>query len=278
MLLPPIRKWPYDADGWDYWPTSWTPPDDQPPPSYMLQKYIHRPTKTRMIFQYRDDKNRRAFEHIRDDRPDLSRGKGYVYRPFRAYGEPREDPHKPAIAKRLLWMLPELLDDRDSPLFWTEGERDCAALIGMGYRATSHHGGAGKATPEQAEALRGYRGRIYLVADWGEAGAYDVLKRASLLRAVGIPADRLTVVRGRSKEDNADLRDHLAMGYGVGDLRVPNAHTLAEAAERYRSTLTASGGKYDPYTEFTAEQLAGIWDPPDLTKAELATGIKPSHW
>lgn len=221
---------------------SWTDPTPPVSPRYLLQQNMSVSDK-RIVFKYRRVTGRVAFEHIRypDDTP---RGKHYAYRTWPGGvmgGQP--DYTKPGDARRLLWLVPELVADRDSPLFWTEGERDAAEFIRLGYRATSHHGGAGMATPEQAGWIGGnvmtdqYRGHVYLVADRSVAGAYDVLKRRSLLLDLGIPASHLTVVRGRSRVPDADFRDHLALGYGVKDLVEPDLDKVRAVADLHPTEI-----------------------------------------
>lgn len=211
----------------------------------------------------------------------------------------RGDDGKPeaALADGLLYNLSSLREaiERNAPaVFWCEGEKDCTAAdellceAGRGMQlsatmaegpAVSHHGGAGKATPQQAEHFRGYRGLVYVAVDWDDAGAACGLARYKLLRAVGVrvrlvrPADGALAVPllqdglsgggGRvSAADRyaleawsaelglpalpsggADLTDHLDSGYGLGDLVRLRPGDLAPAADRHRAR-EASGWRY----------------------------------
>ncbi len=116
------------------------------------------------------------------------------------------------------YRLPELLAGKaaGATLWWCEGEKDAEALVAAGQVATTHHGGAGQATPEQARWFRGHRGWVVVLADNDPhgTGARCALRRVELLRGVGIPARHIRVGRAAVGKDAAD---HLAAGLGVSD-------------------------------------------------------------
>lgn len=121
-----------------------------------------------------------ALWHVRIDYLDAAeriaegkRGKGFYYRwnnPATGISSGNTDWRvadngRPAaeLADRCLYELAELREvvgggggqgqpaaHKPLPLIWCEGEKDCVAAWCMGAEATTHHGGAGKATPEQA--------------------------------------------------------------------------------------------------------------------------------
>jgi hypothetical protein len=116
--------------------------------------------------------------------------------------------------------------------------------------ATSHHGGAGKVTREQAASL--YRARhVILVADLDDAGAYDVILRHNLLIDKGDKLDqvlgvrkfqgRLDIVRAKVGKD---AYDHLAAGYGLEQFVPVDRARLCDAAGRYQADLESNTDRY----------------------------------
>jgi hypothetical protein len=198
-----------------------------------------------MAWTYHDDNSRAVFQHYRVEDPADPRGKRYGYRVPVAFrnGVVKEwDYRKPAIADSLIYRLPLVLANPDARLLLVEGERDACALLQRRILASSHHGGAGKFTEAMAKSLAGHRGRIVLVADNDAAGAYDVCRRFDLLRAVGIPAARLRVREVVPAHAGADMRDHLAAGYRLRDLRRADLGRLREvAAAATTTTFTGCG-------------------------------------
>lgn len=205
---------------------------------------------------------------------------------------------KPDEADRLLYNLPSLrmAIELDAPaVFWCEGEKDCTAAdellceAGRGMQlsatmsegpAVSHHGGASKATPRQAEHFRGYRGLVYVAVDRDDAGAACGVHRFELLRSIGVrarlvgPAPDVIAPKPARRElcgtdvvcycdtpcpaptrggagssqdgpggDGADLTDHLDAGYGLRDLVRLRPRDLRAAADRHRAREVA-GWRY----------------------------------
>jgi hypothetical protein len=183
-------------------------------------------------YTYEDENGREVFQHVRwrlD--PPVPRPKSFSYRWRQGPGLALVN-RKPDAADRYLYRLPELLAALTTAvaIYWTEGERCCDALRALGAVATSHHGGAGKATRAQARWFKGYRGTVILVADRDAPGAADALRRYELLRAVGIPSSRLLVVRARVPGLGADAADHVAAGLGLDDFKRVRLSRLREVA------------------------------------------------
>jgi len=144
----------------------------------------------------------------------------------------------------LLYNLPLLLAD-PAEVWLTEGEKDAAALVRVGLAALSHWQGAQNFTEGQAEQFRGYRGRVVLAADADVAGAADVIRRYDLLRAVGIPEDRIRLVVAAS--GLKDAHDHLAAGHSVADFREWSVEAMRKVGRRAPAPAPSRGGRdYDP--------------------------------
>ena len=134
----------------------------------------------------------------------------------------------------LLYNLPLLLAD-PAEVWLTEGEKDSDALVRAGLAALSHWQGAQNFTEGQAEHFRGYRGRVVLAA--------DVVRRYDLLRAVGIPEDRIRLVVAAS--GLKDAHDHLAAGHSVTDFREWSVEAMRKIGRR--APAPSRGGRdYDP--------------------------------
>ena len=167
--------------------------------------------------------------------------------------------HPGPIARRCLFALPVVrraIRARAKWIVWAEGEKDaCTAGRLMG-AATSHHGGAGKATEEQAEHFRGYRGTVLVAVDHDDAGAACGLRRYRLLRKLRVravlvgPAEGVRTAGGPCGDRpcdceavcpvpsrrGADLSDHVAAGYGLSELSELRPGDLGAAAERWAAS------------------------------------------
>lgn len=222
-----------------------------------------------ITWTYRDADGTPVFQHYRKPRtptPDDPRSKKYGYRyPVMRRGSVVDWVYrKHPLADTLVYRLPQFLAiDPTEDVWWSEGERDCDALVSAGAHTVAHHGGAGKATRRQAEWLRGRRGQIILIADRDVPGAYDAIKRYDLLRSVDIAADQLKIVRASVRRKGADARDHLDAGYGLNDFITLDIARLRDIA----ATITSSG--------FSASDYRDGWVPEEewqLTPEEKAVG------
>lgn len=155
---------------------------------------------------------------------------------------------KPPGADQLIYGLPEvrraLAAGQD--VWWTEGEKDADALAALGVTATSHHGGAGHVSASQAAWLSdpSSHSRVLLVADRDLRGMNDVVRRYDLLRATGVLAKRIRILRAAAGKDAAD---HLAAGLGLGDF-VPVPLVLARK-QAARADLRGLGSGYRPLSQ-----------------------------
>ena len=227
-----------------------------------------------MAWTFHDANARPIFEHYRVT-TDQSRGKRYGYRhPLKiGSGGHVEDwcYRKPQGADSLLYRLPSILRHPWQELWLTEGERDADALVAAGVLASSHHQAAGHFTEAQAESIAGHRGQIILVVDRDLPGAYDAARRYDLLRAVGLPAARLSLVHGRVWRRGADARDHFEAGHGLKDfvkLDIGLMHDLASQATP--ADYTDAG-----YFGLTPDELSDFrqhgWQP--LTQSSEGVGV-----
>ncbi|MHB8188348.1 MAG: toprim domain-containing protein [Dermatophilaceae bacterium] len=140
----------------------------------------------------------------------------------------------------LLYGLPALLRAIRSgstgvTVYWTEGEKDADSINAAGGLAVSHWQGATSATLAQVERLRPWLGGVVVCADEDPKGAACALSRYRLLREVGIPTDRLRIVRPAGPAVlKRDVTDHLQDGYALTELVDMDLHKL----ERYVAHLT----------------------------------------
>lgn len=233
-------------------------------------------------YDYTNADGRLVFQHVRwrvgTD------GKSFSYR-YPAPAGPGWVWRKHPDADLYLYRLPELLAGKAAgvALWWCEGEKDADALVAAGQVVTTHHGGATKATPDQAAHFRGHTGWVVVLADNDPngTGARCALRRVELLRAVGVPLRRIRV--GRAAEGK-DAADHLAAGLSPRDfVRQPKAELRAEVAALPTPTpgqrldgyqigpwIGSPGPGQDPWTP---EQIAAFHSPiPSGTNREEARG------
>jgi putative DNA primase/helicase len=95
--------------------------------------------------------------------------------------------------RRVLYRLPEVLDAKS--VLVCEGEKDCDTARGLGLRATSNPGGAGKWREEYGESLRGKR--VAVIADADEPGrkhaqqvAVSLHLRAESVKVLEMPGSK----------------------------------------------------------------------------------------
>lgn len=110
----------------------------------------------------------------------------------------------PSVVAPLLYPMPEFVKaNRSEHVHIVEGEADQEAAQAAGLLAVTA-GPAGAFGREQARLFKGWRGHVTIVRDRDLAGAAGALKAYDALRAVGIPATRLRIARGRVKGEGAD--------------------------------------------------------------------------
>jgi hypothetical protein len=199
-------------------------------------------------YVYRDPRGRELFTKIRyrHDPCWCNRDKSFAYTWRPAYLKNEWDLvfQKPPDADGYLYRLDELWPfiarGQRETIYWAEGEKD-ADEMARAYKvlATSHHQGAGKATPAQAAWLVRAK-RVVIVADLDDPGAYCAAHRHNLLLEAGFRGELVIV---RAAEGN-DAADHIAAGYRLGEFVEVDLSRLAEAASRYKSNLTNNHAKY----------------------------------
>jgi hypothetical protein len=198
-------------------------------------------------------------------------------RGFYAYNNPdnsSELPDDPAVKEAVFQLRAVRYGRKHSTpyIIWTEGEKDALAARIYGLPSFCHHGGAGKATIEQAHHLVGYKGGVVIVADRDPAGYADAYVRAEHCRSLGLeywvvrPADSVTnpawCPPGRycycekpcpppSKSwQGADLTDHITAGLPLGALVEVEHKELEEAY----ATNASYGYNCPPPTGYTTEE------------------------
>lgn len=133
----------------------------------------------------------------------------------------------------------------------TEGEPDKERFqLETGIITATHHGGAGKFTPEQAFLhFVGYTGTVLILADNDEAGWYCALRRHDLLVEqaglnsgqikIYLPPDRLP--DGSPAPVGYDVDAAYADGYGWEDFRPIDVARLRARHPRAATTATYTG-------------------------------------
>jgi len=127
----------------------------------------------------------------------------------------RPDPTRPGhwIAnldgvRPVRYRLPELLTaEQTVPVFYNEGEKDTDNVRALALVGTTNAQGAGKLTPDAAEALRGRR--IVILADNDQAGWEGAEKVAALLYSI---AAEVRVLHLPGLPPKGDVSDWLAAG------------------------------------------------------------------
>ena len=207
---------------------------------------------------------------------------------------------KPDGSEECLFMFNALrarLREKADVIAWCEGEKD-ANNVWRKWRipATSHHGGAAKATPEQAAHFRGYRGTVLIMADRDEAGYACASIRHRLLRRIGVrtrvltPAPEVYIPGGGECGDRrpcecavpcsepgtrnyagVDISDHIAFGARFAELKVLPAAELRPFEQNW-ATAVRTGVRYnDADREFTQECLR-------IAQEALKAGVSPWKW
>jgi hypothetical protein len=200
-------------------------------------------------YVYRDMRGRELFRKKRYEHVDCQcgRGKSFTYAWQRTPGGAYIH-SKPPDADYYLYRLDALWSVRAAcarmDVYWCEGEKDADRLaaggrLGIPVDTTSHHQGAGNATAQQAKWLLS-AGRVFLVADADEPGAYDAAVRYDLLVDAGFKGE-LSIVRAREGKDAAD---HCDAGYYADQLVPVDMQRLEEAARRYAAERKSNGDRY----------------------------------
>jgi DNA primase len=197
-----------------------------------LSDYTHVAT-----YRYRLADGTLVFEKRRYER--LQPITGARSKTFRYWDPARHAFSKPPGADALLYRLPGFAAAirTGETIHWTEGEKDADALVRAGVFATSHHQGAGRITPEQANLLSG-AARVVIWMDRDdphpEVGAYDAALRYNLLLDAGLAPRQLRVVAALTGKDAAD---HLAH-HSYLRARSVNLLWLEQTAKRHSPSVS----------------------------------------
>ena len=217
-----------------------------------------------------------AMQHLRTE------PKSFLYRWPNPYTETGWTWRKPPWAdymlyglEKLSYRVPTAKGSRRAAVYWCEGEADADAINARNLPsviAVSHHGGAGKATVQQAAYLEGWSGRIIVCADMDPAGAACALARYDLLLAVGLPASRLSICYPAGPfAKSRDVRDHLAEGHSLADLNVQDVATLRARVGRMTPTQRRDGsGGRTGIPDVDGSCLPRDWTPRSLAIEESA--------
>ena len=108
-------------------------------------------------------------------------------------------------AKRVIYHLPDLNDNPDSPIYWVEGEKDADNLWNYGQVSTTS-GGANSWQPQFAEYLKNRK--VIIIPDKDTSGfaharqvAKDLRGKAKELKAIILPYDNVKDVSDWLEED-----------------------------------------------------------------------------
>jgi hypothetical protein len=191
----------------------------------------------------------------------------YRYRPL-----PSKRPswwiwEKPAWADAVPYRAQELrtaVVQGGAQIWVTEGEADTDALVELGEVATSSHRGSAGFAPAMAEwfAMSWYPKRVTIVADRDLAGASCALTTYDAVRE-HVPAHILRIVATPLSRAGADVRDHLAAGFGLRDFEPVDIQELRAYADANRTDLGTRAAGSGPYTTELQEAIdgAGGWKP-----------------
>lgn len=124
---------------------------------------------------------------------------------------------------RLIYRLPDLVENREATVFVVEGEKDADRLYELGITSTTNSGGAGKWREEHSERLR--ERDVVIVPDNDEAGCKHGREVAGSLHGV---ASTVRILRLPGLPGKGDVSDWLDNGGSPEELR-----TLALKAPVY---------------------------------------------
>ncbi len=178
-------------------------------------------------YPYRDERGKLLYEVVRLDPKD--------FRQRRPDGKGGWS-WKLGDVRRVIYRLPEVIKEAKGggTVYVVEGEKDVAALVGVGLCATCNCGGAGKWLAEYAKAFTG-AARVVIIADKDEPGRKHAVKVAAAVTDLvkDVRVIECPDVGGKTVKDAADF---FAAGGGRADLK-----QLVEAAKPF-ATATAEAG------------------------------------
>ncbi|WP_051809914.1 AAA family ATPase [Actinoplanes subtropicus] len=152
---------------------------------------------------------------------------------------------KLAGVRRVLYRLPEVIAAvaAGRPVFVAEGEKDVAALVGLGLDATCNPGGAGGGwRPEYSEFLRG--ANVMVIADADANGRKHARKVRDALADIAA-----TVEIAEPADGCKDVTDHVAKLGGLDGLRY--ADDLTDEATTDVEPSSSTGAEVKPSLTFS---------------------------
>jgi hypothetical protein len=204
-----------------------------PPRIHMFRDEMGEPVMARPRWRFTDGTKEVTYRRPAVGHRDLSHPRCQKYAGMQGFWIPE----KPSDAWRYLYRLDMLwpaVCDQVPEIVWTEGESDADALAVAvpGLTVTSHHGGAGKVYPAQADWFGGYDGRVLIAVDRDLPGAYDACKRWDLLVEAGLNPEQLEFRRAPEATGCKDVRDMLDAGHRWEDMEIVAPQALrVEAAQ-----------------------------------------------
>ncbi len=136
-------------------------------------------------------------------------------------------------ARRVLYRLPDLLGNPQSPVFVLEGEKDADRLATEGLIATTNPFGAGKWRKEYGELLKGRD--VVIIPDNDEPGRSHAQQVARSLQGL---AQSVKVIELPGLPEGGDVSDWLGAGNSVDELKA-----LAETAQEWHHEGTPAAGE-----------------------------------
>ncbi|GAA1620891.1 hypothetical protein GCM10009789_87790 [Kribbella sancticallisti] len=166
-------------------------------------------------------------------------------KPEGGFWVPKIRDNRLAFSERAMYRLPELLQALRSNrrVAWCEGEKDADALVSVGVAATSHWQGASEVHICQASWFTRGTGRIYIVVDVDEAGAYSGCLRYDALCRVGVDRSRLRIVA--PPHPHTDAAEAVEAGLRLRDFRRVPLSRLRPVAASYLAQRQARRGSSD---------------------------------
>jgi len=122
-----------------------------------------------------------------------------------------------ATTTPVVYRWPEVSSQPDDPIWVVEGEKDAERLAGMGLRATTNAGGAGKWRTAHTSALSALAPpAVYVIPDNDVPGQRHASAVTEALTTAGLTA---TVVQLPDSPDHGDVSDWVSTGQTVEDLQ-----------------------------------------------------------
>lgn len=143
-------------------------------------------------------------------------------------------------------------------VYLCEGEKDADAVARWGGCSTTHYQGAAGMRKEQAAVLAGAE-RVKILADRDVTGYQLAYYHIQLLKAAGMPLDRIQVRLPAVEKDKADISDHIAAGYGPGDTVSLLPRELASLIKEHGTLRTGGARRWGYAYGGNADEAGQEW-------------------